>query len=363
MTRLLLSVSDTLKKRTSPAGQEAWVRNAFNFFYAVLAFRLFTFVWLYWTGAKYQYLLQRPPEIFWYDHALPNLVMSSLPEPLLFYIIIALAAIGNAYQLLWRKSHTLLQAVVALSLLWLNLALWGYGFLSHINHVFLLAHLFLVFIPVSQKAIKHASLHLHQSINWFYAGLLFTYTLAGLWKIPSLLYRLLLHPDSIHWLHPKAALVNAFVSWRSLDLEFTLAPLFTDYSLFWQVSYLVIVYLQACSVFCAYRLPLRPWLGLMLLVFHVVNMLAFQIYFVVASFVIVCLFTPYDLLFRNKFKAIAAEHPVQVYTKENGEVPARTPFEKLRTSLNNTSYYLSGPLYLPGLRTLANLATRLKAKF
>ncbi|GAB3199496.1 hypothetical protein ABID22_002354 [Pontibacter aydingkolensis] len=359
MTRLLLSVSDTLKKQLTPDKQEAILRNTFNFFYAVQALRLFTFVWLYWTINKYQFLRQRPSKIFWYDHALPSLVMPALPAPLLFYTVVALVAACNLYQLLRQKNHTLCQALLALGLLWLNLALWGYGFLSHINHLYLLAHLLLTFIPLSKKSLPHASVYLHQNINWFYAGLLFTYTLSGLWKIPSLLYKLITNSGDIHWLHPQAALVNAVVGHRSLDLDFTLAPLFTEYVLFWQVSFLVVLYIQSASIFTASRQPTRPWMGLLLLIFHTVNMLFFQIYFVVASVAIICLFMPYNLLFSKKYKATFSNVSDNAAAMNEDNETTASPFEKYRTKLNSKSYYLSGLLYMPGLRTLANLLTRL----
>ena len=293
----------------------------------------------------------RPRDIFFYEHALPRFLMPSLPAQPIVYTLVGLVAACNLYQLLRVRTKVLPQLVVALSILWLNLVLWGYGFLSHINHLFVLAHLFLVFIPVSKKALQKPSVYLHQSINWFYAGLLFTYTLAGLWKIPSLAYKLLFDPDYIHWLHPKAALVNAIVSHRSLDLDFKLASLFTSVPLLWQVGFMVMVYLQVSSIFGAFRLSLRPWVGLFLLVFHTLNMLVFKVYFEVTSITILCLFMPYDLLLRKAFNRDVASVRARI-----AMLP--TSFERFRYRLGKKAFYLAGPLYLPGLRSFANLVHR-----
>ena len=355
MTRLQLFVSKPSGLVLTAEKRGEIFRNTFNVLYAVQTLRLFSFVWLYWFAQKYEYLLLRPKDIFFYEHALPRFLMPSLPSQPVVYTLVGLVVVCNLYQLLRVRTQVLLQLAVALGILWLNLVLWGYGFLSHINHLFVLANLFLVFIPVSRKALLNPSVYLHQSINWFYAGLLFTYTLAGLWKVPSLAYKLIFAPDYIHWLHPKAALVNSIVSHRNLDLDFTLTLLFTSFPLLWQVGFLVMVYLQVSSVFGAFRLSFRPWVGLFLLVFHTLNMLVFKVYFEVTSITILCLFMPYDLLLR---KALSRD-----VSSEQARTPMlATSFERFRSRLGKRAFYLAGPLYLPGLRSLAKLMHRVYSR-
>ncbi|MEJ8804013.1 hypothetical protein [Pontibacter sp. H249] len=361
MTRLLYYVSDRLKGVDISGDREVKYRNVFSFYYAVLALRLFSFLWLYWTAAKYLQLQQRPTDIFWFDHTLVKWLMPSLPNAPLFFGVLALAVVCNGWQLIKSKSSFVLQLPLALSLLWLNLPQWGYGFLSHVNHTFLLAHLFLVFIPISKASLQHPGQQLHKSINWFYAGILFTYTLAGLWKIPSLLYKLLLNTTDVHWLHPHASLYNAFVSFRNYDLPFNLAPVFTDYALFWQLSFLVVVYLQSASIVAAFRQELRPLMGVLLVLFHGMNMLVFQTYFVVATLVLLCLLLPYDVLLGNKFRKLAADLQTN-FTEAQPAISTLTPFECFRQRVKSKSFYLSGILFLPGVRMLANGITRIAGK-
>ncbi|RIJ42632.1 hypothetical protein D1627_01890 [Pontibacter oryzae] len=319
-------------------------RNGFNFFFGVMALRVFTLLWLFWTVKKYFLLLQRPLELFWQHNFYLNWLMPELPGKMLFLSITALAAILNLLQLIRLRNSAWLQLPLALCLLWLNLPQWSYGFLSHVNHLFLLAHLFLIFIPLHKHSWRQPDQYTSKAINWFYAGLLFTYTLAGLWKIPSILYKLLTSSPDVHWLHPDGALYNAFVSFRSYDLPLHFTKLFTAVPLVWQASFILTVYVQSISVFAAFRQQLRPWVALFLILFHVVNMLAFQTHFVVAICVLLCLFLPYDLLLPALFRPKSLSGSPHI---------AATSLERQRNRLSQRHYYLSGILYLPGLRTLA----------
>lgn len=349
MTPLQLSVSGKARAMFQEVEPDAR-RNGFNFFFGVMALRIFTLLWLFWTVKKYFLLLQRTPELFWQSNLYLNWLMPELPGKMLFLSITALAAILNLLQLIRLKSSAWLQLPLALCLLWLNLPQWSYGFLSHVNHLFLLAHLFLIFIPLEKYSWRQTDENTSKAINWFYAGLLFTYTLAGLWKIPSVLYKLLTSSPDVHWLHPDGALYNAFVSFRSYDLPLHFTKLFTEVPFVWQASFILTVYIQSISIFAAFRQQLRPWVALFLILFHVVNMLAFQTHFVVAICVLLCLFLPYDLLLPSLFRlepSFGSSH-----------IPA-TNFERYRNRLSQRHFYLSGIFYLPGIRTLACALQRL----
>ncbi|MCJ8164568.1 HTTM domain-containing protein [Pontibacter sp. E15-1] len=353
MTHSPFSPSSLKRVREAAGVVQDPSRQVFNFFIGTLALRVFSFVWLFWTVRKFQLLLQRPPELFWQLHQLPRLLMPTLPGEWLFYCIAGLAVALNGYLLVRARNQTLPQALLAVCLLWLNLPQWGYGILSHVNHTFLLAHLFLIFIPVNRASLSLPDHYLSKSIQWYYAGILFTYTLAGLWKIPALLYKLVIASPDMTWLHPDAALSNAFVSFRNYDLAFETTPFFTVFPVFWQASFVLAVYLQSVSVFAAFRQPLRPWIGLFLVLFHVMNMVAFQTFFVVATVVVLCLFIPYDAMFPRLF-----------HQRQNGSVPKpyislySSAFDGFRFKILQKHFYLAGLLYFPGVHTLAKTFLR-----
>ncbi|MHA6248299.1 hypothetical protein ACXYMU_10210 [Pontibacter sp. CAU 1760] len=351
MTHALLSASSHAStQRLGSKGDLG--RNVFNFYAGTLLLRAFSLFWLWWTFQQYQLLLRRPPALFWQPHQLLRLLMPTLPSEMAFYTVLGMAAASNGYQLLRGRNIPLLQGLLIGCLLWLNLPQWGYGYLSHVNHTFLLAHLFLTFIPVRPSALAKPDHYLSRSINWYYAGILFTYTLAGCWKIPALLYKTFIHSPDITWLHPDAALHTAFISHRNYDLPFHLQALFTAFPMIWQLGFVVVVYVQGTSLFAAFRQPLRLWVGLFLLLFHGLNMLVFQTYFVVASVVLVCLFLPYDVLLPRFYRKVPPQ-PVST-------LPVDTPFLRFRQRLQQKNHYLAGILYLPGLATVSRLASFFK---
>ncbi len=327
-------------------------RSWFNFNCAVLALRLLTCLWLYWCYQHYELLLQRPPETFIQVNAFLKAIMPVLPDPIVFGVIAGLAALLNLLQLVKRRTYILLQLAQSLCLLWLNVPQWSYGAISHVNHTFLLAHLFLVFIP---SGSSRPDKYLNKSVSLFYTGILATYTLAAFWKVPSVLYKIFTASPDVHWLHPHGALYNAIISHRSIDAVFGMEKLYLSFPLFWQVSFVVMVSLQCISIFAAFRLPLRPWFGLLLVLFHTVNIIAFKIYFAVAIFTIICLFFPYDVLFLKK-----SDYQPEPTVNASGN--GITNFKKRRERLWQKYSYLVGLLYLPGLNTLARLWEAIQRK-
>jgi hypothetical protein len=179
--------------------------------------------------------------------------------------------------------------------LWLNVAQWSYGFFSHVAHLFLLAHLFSIFIPFKITTNRHEARIINRTLNWYYGGLLFTYTLSGLWKALGLFYKLCFKPLDVHWLHPDASLFNAVISFRNYDLAFDLLPVFA-YPRFWQLSFVLVLLVQVLGVIAAFRWQWRVGVGLALIVFHVINAVVFATVFIIAPVIIALLFFPYHVL-------------------------------------------------------------------
>ncbi|AKQ47132.1 hypothetical protein TH63_18190 [Rufibacter radiotolerans] len=359
------ATAQTRGKLTESSLQNRYLRAVVDFFYAEQALRLFTFVWLYWALEKYVLYLQRPADLFEPLTLVGKLVAPELPAKELFWTVAAVCAVANLVKLFHKKS-LVLQAVLAAGLLWMNLVLWSYGYLPHVNHLFLLAHLFLVFVVVEAPAKNHPDRVQYASINWFYFGLLFVYTLSGLWKIAALGKKLISASTDVHWLKPEAALYNAVVSFRDYDQPFTMAQLYTDFPWVWQLGFLVIVYVLTSAVAAAWHSPLRPWVGGFLVLFHLINQFAFLIFFVVACLTLVCLFFPYGLLFRQYRQKLAvpvrvnfegkgnqARYRLQYQQQDQEEV--FTDFEAYRQRLLDSNYYLAGLLYLPGVKAVTRL--------
>jgi hypothetical protein len=350
-------------KQTQGSLHNRYWRAAFDFYYAEQALRLFTFVWLYWALEKYAMYLQRPTDLYEPLTWVGRLVAPELPGKELFWLVAAICAVINLVKLVHKKSLWL-QAFLAAGLLWINLVLWSYGYLPHVNHLFLLAHLFLVFVQVHHPARNTPDRVQYTIINWFYFGLLFVYTLSGIWKIAALGKKMLSAGTDVHWLRPEAALYNAVVSFRDYDQPFAMAQLYADWPWVWQLGFVLVLYMLTSAVAAAWHPPLRPWVGGFLVLFHLINQFAFLIFFVVACLTLVCLFFPYGLVFRQYRQKLAV--PTQVLFEGKGNLTRYrrryqdleevfTGFEAYQQRLLDTHYYLAGLLYLPGVKAITQL--------
>ncbi len=344
------------------------LRAAVRFYYAQKFFRAFTFVWLYWNAAKFVQLLERPSVLFSPGHFMAQWLVPVFPAEVLFWLVLLLVGLGNGWNLFLKPSWVW-QTVVALGLLWINLLPWSYGAQSHVNQLFLLAHLFLVCLNGEKPSRNHPNSTQFTAFNWFYRGLLFTYTLSGLWKVPSLLYKIGTQSADVHWLGAEAALRNARTSFLEYDLVLPFSDVFVNYAWAWQLGFVAVVYLQVTAVVSAARLPLRPWVGAAFIGFHLVNQFAFLIFFVVACFTLLFLFFPYEAVF-PAFRQLRQTSTSQLFTgsrmqaryeRKYAQAPPETytSFEAYRQKLLDRNYYLFGILYLPGLRTVVEASWRL----
>ncbi|WP_181307312.1 hypothetical protein [Rufibacter sp. XAAS-G3-1] len=356
------------RPKTSDSGFfNRYLRASTDFFYAELFLRLFTFVWLCWALTKFDQYLDRPAELYEPLTWVGSLVTPVLPRKEVFWGVLAVAALANLGKFFVKRA-IIPQVVLAAALLWINLVLWSYGYLPHVNHLFLLAHLFLIFVVVEKPGVNKPDKIQYTSINWFYFGLLFVYTLSGLWKIAALAKKLLSASADVHWLRPPAALYNALVSFREYDQPLTFAHLFLEYPWVWQIGFVAVVYILTSAVAAAGHPPLRPWVGALLMGFHLINQFAFLIFFVVACLTILCLFFPYSLVCRQyrelcrfpiDFRFTGKKRTATyIRTYEDGQEDAYHGFEAYRQRLQDKHYYLSGLLCFPGVKLVTELCWR-----
>ena len=280
---------------------KVYLKNHYNFIYGNKALLLLTVGFSVFKLINFFYLRQRPAELFIPDNYFSKLLMPHLLRPEV-YPIVAVFSIYICFYLLVKPEHYWLRLILTLQLLWLNMAQWSFGFFSHVAHLLLLAHLFLIFVPFKITTNKKEAQIIAETLNWFYAGLLLTYSLSGLWKWLGLAYKLFFKPTAVHWLHPDASLFNAVVSFRNYDLEFNLLPLFA-YPLIWQAGFIIILLIQTFCILAAFQPQFRVGVGLALIIFHSINAVVFVTVFITAPLVLVCLFFPYHTL-SGKFRRL-----------------------------------------------------------
>ncbi len=264
-------------------------------FIARKVLNILTGFWLMWILEEYRIVMLRPASIYIADNYFVRLFMPTLPCALQVYSVIAIGFCTVAYNFYFsplRISKVILTATV----MWLNILPWGYGFFSHVGHVFVLSHLLGIFLPDVNVSKENAA-HSYLSMQWYYLGIVANYSMSGIWKLGGLIYKLFANDGTIHWLHPKAALYNSIVGFHKYDIPLTSQFDIFHFSWPWQVGFLIILLLQTFAVFIV-LFPKRYFLFCIAIVtMHFVNITAFAIMFIWQPLVIFILFFPYHKIF------------------------------------------------------------------
>lgn len=258
---------------------------------------LLTAGWVVYKAIQFVDLLVRPSLLFVPSTWLHQLVLPSLPPAWLFWGVCSLAIMCIGMLLCTR--HTLaLRAGLSLLLLYINLPQWSYGFLSHVGHHLILAHVLAIFLPLHCSSISETKqAALARSIQWYHGGLLSTFALSAAWKLRDVLLHQFITFETIHWLWPDAAYRNAIASFRMYDLPLdSWALQLYGSAWLWQLGFVCVSLVQLFLPVLALRARWHSWILLFLLFFFVSNGLLINTWFVASPLVFVALLFPYHWL-------------------------------------------------------------------
>lgn len=262
-----------------------------NYFFSDLFLRIFTFLWIGYVIFAYNENLHRPESLFEPINWLQKILMPQLPSQGVFYLVVLTAA-GLCFLTL-KSKKVIFRALLFLVLLWLNCIKWNYNFFSHVGHLFLFAHFFTIFITPEKRLNSKDNA---MAIRWALAGVLSTYTMAGIWKFVSLFYKTLIKPtpNQATWLSEDAVELNAIVSARLWD-QSTNAEQFTMYNIdyIWVAGTIFIFFIQLISVLGGFNKKLSYFIVFFLVLFHIYNSLFINTSFYVSVIVLIILFFPY----------------------------------------------------------------------
>lgn len=335
-------------------------RTFVNFYYGLRALYIFTLFWIAYEVKNYIDISVRPMELFAPVNYLGRLLMPSFPTTEVFFGV-AIISFALTIYLLFNPQKIVLKVFLTLGLLWLNMCQWSFGFESAVGHLFLAAHLFSIFVPLEPGKNLEDKGKIHKIISWFYLGLLIPYFFSGFYKYGGLIYKLFVKREDINWLNPKGALYTSISSFRHYDFDFLAMEKYFSFPLFWQISFLLMNTIQILGPLAAFRLPLTMWIGICLMILHTVNFLAFSTLFVVAPAIILCIFFPYYILFKNhkyfiphsstNFKG-KKEKAIYARIYSNNIEDTYKGFYAYREQFIDKRPFLGGLIYTPGLATL-----------
>lgn len=191
------------------------------------------------------------------------------------------------YTVVKQKNNVVLQTSLLFILMMFNTLKLSLGYLEHVDHLFLLAHFYLI----SYKSRKLNALY----VKYFQFGLLFTYTLSGFLKLGAMVYKFAL-TDEITWLHAKALYYQTYLfheemhkripSWLEQFLSLGILPMLTI---------LLGIVIEAFAVFFVFRYKLIRYYLFWLVAFHTLNYVLFNINFLYAVLTAICFLFPYSI--------------------------------------------------------------------
>ena len=227
---------------------------------------------------------------------------------------------------------------------------------DHMNHLFLLSHLYAIFLPVARPA-EASAMAQAGAMAWYRTGLLFPYTMAGLWKFVDMTVRRVLKPG-MSWLDPEALVITSVVNYRSLDLPLTAPETLDAVKGLLPIGYVLLAFVFTSSALAAWRRPLIALVLPTIIGFHLSNVFTLHVRFVTTCFVALAVLLPYDRLVPSVRRRL---QPAETrfegrgvrarYTRRhaNGDEDVFEGFYAYRARLEDASWLLAAPLYYPGV--------------
>ncbi len=252
---------------------------------------IFSIIWTFYIVWMYQTVLLARPEslympIYWFQ----KVFMPTLPQPVYFYTVVTLTIL--LLILNYFRQRVFHRILLFFLILWLNALKWNYNFASHVGHIFVLTYFFSIFLNFDkvENDVKGKAVAAH----WFHAGILLTYTLAGVWKFIGLFYKLFIETQKMSWLNEHAIELNAIVSKRIHD-EFPSSLILKLYAIpyIWEILTICIFFIQLFSIMGALNKRLSYFFLAGLIIFHLYNSVLNNTDFYVAIITLIILFFPY----------------------------------------------------------------------
>lgn len=223
-----------------------------------------------------------------------ELVFPIFPSEVYYFSLLLFAFLAIVISVI--KPSVVLNVFVFILLAILNLPITAYNGAGHNNHLFVMVFFMSLFLLPNSLTSKD-----YKRVEYFYAGILLTYTFAGLWKFVSIGKDLLTDNPRLSWLDIDAAKLNTMMNYYFAD---TLVPRIIiqvyDFKLFWVVTTILAILLQTLSILGAFNRRLLSFTMIYLIIFHVYNLYFVYVDFSHAIWVLLVTFFPYHIFVKCK---------------------------------------------------------------
>ncbi|HTF82045.1 MAG TPA: hypothetical protein VL947_09980 [Cytophagales bacterium] len=263
-------------------------RRVYDYQVGVRLFYVVTLIWIAHKMVQLEALSLRSPSLIKPVHWYGKLIHVLPWSPYLLYSIAAMAIAVCIYFIFRQGSNIWLQGSLLFIVMTFNTLKLSLGYMDHVDHLFMLAHVFLLsYNPQHINALY---------VKYFQFGLLFTYTIAGLWKCLTLVVKLLFTSE-MTWIHPQALYYQTYLfheevqknmpSWMEAFLSAGFLP---------TVLVLTTIVIETCAVLALIKYRWLRYYLLWILAFHLFNLVFFGINFQYAALTACCFLFPFSAL-------------------------------------------------------------------
>jgi hypothetical protein len=332
-------------------------------YYADRALLVLTFPWLLIRLRTRLVLAQLPPSFYEPEPWLGKLLFGEQPGAAVWYALFAAVAV-SALICLFRPRLIAARLTLAVGAVLLIAPEFGWK-VDHMNHLFLLAHLYAIFLPIARPIPATAEAQAG-AVAWYRTGVLFPYTMAGLWKFVDMTARRVLKPG-MSWLDPDAMVITSIVNYRSLDLPLTVPEALDAFKGWIPIGYVALALVFAAAALSAWRRPLIALVLPTIITFHLSNVFTLHVRFISTCFVALAVLLPYDRLIPGVRRHL---QPAEIdfdgrgaeahYTRRyaNGDRDEFQAFYAYRARIEDVSWFLAAPLHYPGVAWMASRVLR-----
>lgn len=353
----LIGEREDLVQRSPTGARNETLSAAWSSHYADRGLLLLTILWLVLRVETWGRIVLRPEASYEPIMWLGRLVFPVLPHPVIWYGMVGIA-FAAVIACLFRPRWLLSRLILAASLLLVITPELGFGHVEHVNHLFLLAHVYSVFRPLGRpRSIRQAESHA-SGYTWFLLGLLAVYTVSGLWKVVDMTIRDVLKPG-VTWLHSDGMLSSSIAAMRNLDLPMAVPNYIETIAWVFPIGYVFLTFVFCASFVAAFRRPLLVLVVPVIVVFHLLNALTLYALFLSTTIVATVLLLPYDYFLsaiQTKLEPVLSSSMVGAagdarYRRryKNGDVDTFIGFFAYREWLWDRATLLAAPLYYPGV--------------
>ncbi|AZA82483.1 hypothetical protein C1637_08190 [Chryseobacterium lactis] len=271
----------------------------FNYKIAYYAIRIVGLYWLIAQYVRFSELKGRPKEIYEPFFRLEKIIFPQFPDTLLFVSLLISCGICIVASVL-RPSY-LINILMFLLMAVINLPVSANFGLHHDSHLVILGFFLSIFLLPGNLKEKDYKL-----VQYFYLGLLMTYTFAGAGKFLGTVKNLVKHSDKMLWINKNAAKLNSYDNYwvADMDIPSWMKEIYS-YENFWVVLIAAGIIVQFLCFLGAFNRKLLTFFMVFIVVFHLYN-----IEFVLADFrnailFAIAAFFPYHIFKRTKSESLS----------------------------------------------------------